>query len=261
MKSWKNSYNRDNAMNNVVKRYEDLLKDENIASSSYTLSAIDMLKPVLKRLRDKGIKSLMDLGCGYGILTLVIADFIGVEKVYAVDSDEQRLSFLNKIKGRSFAKEVIVVNHDFCKPINIDERIQLVTSFGSLEHVTCWDEVLENVRNVLVDGGYFLVSMPNLGSWVNRLALLLGYQPRDLEISKRKLFGVAPPYGDRVAGHVKIATFKAFKEYLADNGFEIVIAKPLYTRQNLLINLNLIDKIFSTSSLSRRFLILARKIA
>jgi SAM-dependent methyltransferase len=246
-------------MNNVVKRYEDLLKDENIASSSYTLSAIDMLKPVLKRLRDKGIKSLMDLGCGYGILTLVIADFIGVEKVYAVDSDEQRLSFLNKIKGRSFAKEVIVVNHDFCKPINIDERIQLVTSFGSLEHVTCWDEVLENVRNVLVDGGYFLVSMPNLGSWINRLALLLGYQPRDLEISRKKLYGVAPPYKNHgVAGHVKVATFRAFKEYLMDNGFEIVMAKPLYNKQNLLINL--IDKLLFAPSLSRRFVILARKV-
>jgi len=114
------------------------------------------------------------------------------------------------------------------------------------------------VNNVLVNGGYFLVSMPNLGSWVNRLALLLGYQPRDLEISTKKLYGVAPPYGHEVIGHVKVATFKAFKEYLMDNGFEIVIAKPLYNKQSLLINL--IDKIFSTPALSRRFIVLARKI-
>jgi len=194
MKSWKNWYDSDNAMNNVVKRYEDLLKDGNITGSSYTLSAIDMLKPVLEHLRGEGIKVLMDLGCGYGLLTLIVADFIGVEKVYVVDIDGQRLSFLDKMRGRSSAKEVTVLDHDFCKPINIGERVQLVTSFGSLEHVTCWDEFLENVKNVLVDGGYLLVSMPNLGSWVNRLALLLGYQPRDLEISRKKLYGVAPPY-------------------------------------------------------------------
>jgi len=252
-------YDRNNAMNNIVRCYDDLLKDESIVGSSYTLSAIDMLKPVLERLRGEGIKVLMDLGCGYGLLTLIVADFIGVEKVYAIDIDGQRLSFLDKMKGRSSAKEVIVLNHDFCKPINIDERVQLVTSFGSLEHITCWDEVLENVRNVLVDGGYFLVSMPNLGSWVNRLALLLGYQPRDLEISRKKLYGVAPPYRNHgVAGHVKIATFKAFKEYLMDNGFEIVMARPLYNKQNPLVNL--IDRIFSTPSLSRRFIVLVRKV-
>jgi hypothetical protein len=115
------------------------------------------------------------------------------------------------------------------------------------------------VKNVLVNGGYFLVSMPNLGSWVNRLALLLGYQPRDLEISTKKPYGVAPSYSYHgVIGHVKVATFKAFKEYLIDNGFEIVIAKPLYNKQSLLINL--IDKIFSTPALSRRFIVLAKKI-
>jgi len=169
--------------------------------------------------------------------------------------------FLDRIKSKSSAKKVIVLNHNFCKPINIDEKVQLVTSFGSLEHVMCWDEVLENVKNVLVDRGYFLVSMPNLGSWVNRLALLLGYQPRDLEISRKtrkKLYGVAPPYRNHgVVGHVKVATFKAFKEYLTDNGFEIVMARPLYSKQNLLINL--IDKLLSTPSLSRRFIVLARK--
>lgn len=246
-------------LDSVVKRYEDLLKDESIVGSSYTLLAIDMLVPVLEYLRGKGIKVFMDLGCGYGLLTFIVADFIGVEKVYGVDIDDQRLSLLNMIRSRSSVKEVILLNHDFCKPIDINEKVQLVTSFGSLEHVTCWDDVLENVKNVLVNGGYFLVSMPNLGSWVNRLALLLGYQPRDLEISTKKLYGVAPSYSYRgVVGHVKVATFKAFKEYLMDNGFEIVIAKPLFNKQSLLINL--IDKIFSTPALSRRFIVLARKI-
>jgi hypothetical protein len=33
-------------LDSVVKRYEDLLKDESIVGSSYTLHAIDMLIPV-----------------------------------------------------------------------------------------------------------------------------------------------------------------------------------------------------------------------
>ena len=90
----------------MIKRYEDLLKDESVATSSYTLSAIDKLKPVLEYLRGKGIKVLMDLGCGYGLLTLIVADFIGAEKVYAIDIDTERLSFLDRVKGRSSVKEV-----------------------------------------------------------------------------------------------------------------------------------------------------------
>jgi len=181
------------------------------------------------------------------------------KKVYDIDIDDQRLSLLNKIKSRSSAKEIITLHHDYCKPISINEKIQLVTSFGSLEHVTCWDEVLENVKRFLDDGGYFLVSIPNLGSWVNRLALLLGYQPRDLEISRKRLYGIAPPFKNHgVISHVKVATLKAFIEYLTDNGFEIVIARPLYNKQNLLVNF--VDKIFYTPSLSRRFVVLARKV-
>jgi cyclopropane fatty-acyl-phospholipid synthase-like methyltransferase len=149
---------------------------------------------VLKHLRNRDIKVLMDLGCGYGVLTFIIADFIGAEKVYAVDIDKSRLSILNEVKNRSLVKEVVALPHDFCKPINIDEKVQLVTSFGSLERISCWDDVFENIKKILADQGYLLISVPNLSSWVNRLALLLGYQPRDLEISTKKLYGVAPPF-------------------------------------------------------------------
>lgn len=155
--------------------------------------------------------------------------------------------------------EFVTLQQDFSKPLNLSEKVQLVTSFGSLEHTTCWDEVFENIKNSLVKGGYIIISMPNLASWVNRLALLLGYQPRDLEISGKKLYGVAPPFKTHgVVGHVKVATFKAFKEFLADSGFDIVMAKPLYSKTNPMINF--LDRLLNTSSLSRRYIFLARKL-
>jgi len=88
--------------------------------------------------------------------------------------------------------------------------------------------------------------------------LLLGYQPRDLEISTKKPYGIHRFYSKNIAiGHVKTATFRAFKEFLVDNDFKIIMAKPLYAKENFLINL--IDKILSTPALSRRFYILAKK--
>jgi len=85
-------------LNNILKRYEDFLKDQYIKGSSYTLSAIHLLEPAFKHLRNKNIKVLMDLGCGYGVLTFIIADFIGAEKVYAVDIDKTNYLFLTKLR-------------------------------------------------------------------------------------------------------------------------------------------------------------------
>lgn len=242
----------------LIEKYRPVLLNREVLGSSYTLMKLDSLKPMLEYLKNQEIKALLDLGCGYGVITLIVGEFIGAKRVYAVDLDGNRTSFLENIKKLS-PLDVTILNQDFSEPLNIPEKVQLVTSFGSLEHNANWDEIFENVKRVLVKGGYLLISMPNLGSWVNRIALLLGYQPRDLEISKRKLYGVAPPFKNHgTAGHIKIATFKAFKEFLIDNGFEIVNATPLYSTENILINL--LDKLFNTPSLSRRYTILARKI-
>jgi len=171
-------------LENIFEKYKQFLNDE-VRGSSYTLNAFSLLKPALEYLKSQDIKSMFDLGCGYGVLTLMIADFLKVKRVYVADIDEERLNFFKRLREESSVDDVIVLHQDFCKPIDVNEKVHLVTSFGSLEHVICWDEVFENIRNLLMNKGYILISMPNLGSWVNRLALLLGYQPRDIEISKK----------------------------------------------------------------------------
>lgn len=235
--------------------------NEEIKYSSYTLNApYYMLEPILEHIRGENVQTMLDLGCGYGILTVAIAEFLGVKKIIAIDVDEVRLRYLTEIViKRADNIELVALQQDFSKPLNLPEKVQLVTSFGSLEHTTCWDEVFENIKNSLVKSGYIVISMPNLASWVNRLALLLGYQPRDLETSGKKLYGVAPPFKTHgVTGHVKVATFKAFYEFLVDSGFDIVMTKPLYSKTNPMINF--LDRLLSTPSLSRRYIFLARKL-
>jgi len=38
-----------------------------------------MLEPILEHIRGEGIRTMLDLGCGYGILTVAIAEFLGVK--------------------------------------------------------------------------------------------------------------------------------------------------------------------------------------
>lgn len=168
--------------------------DEEIRNSSYTLNATYMLEPMLEYIQDKSIKNMLDLGCGYGILTVAIAQFLGVKKIYGIDVDEERLKYLTEhVIKRADNIEFVALQQDFSNPLYLPEKVQLVTSFGSLEHTMNWDEVFENIKNNLVKGGYIIISMPNLASWVNRLALLLGYQPRDLEISGKSFTALHRP--------------------------------------------------------------------
>jgi SAM-dependent methyltransferase len=182
------------------------------------------------------------------------AGFIGSHLVDRLNYIHQRA--VKKLNASGISVEIF--REDMCR-MNKSIQVDLVTSFGAMEHVFCYDEIIEYVRRVLRDGGYLLVSMPNLSSWLNRITLPLGYQPRDLEISKQKLYGVLKHFRDHSpAGHVKLVTYKAFKEFLENNGFSIVTAKALYSKESILVNI--IDFLLRNPSLGRRFIVLARKI-
>jgi len=221
--------------------------------SSYTLGSIEHLEPALRLLRSRTvIRSMVDLGCGYGVLTCIVAEYLGTEEVWGVDLNDERLNAEKPCK-------IVIVKHDLTKPITVERKFDLVISFGVLEHLDDWDIFITNAYTLLKKGGWLLLSAPNLGSWINRVALFLGYQPRDLEISKKKLYHVLPPYrGHLPVDHIKIATLGAIKEYLEDHRFKVVKAWPLYAKDSRVANI--IDGILRPfPSLARRFIVLAQK--
>lgn len=176
---------------------------------------------------------IADLGCGYGVLGRIVADYLGAAELLCVDIDSERLEV-----AKSLCDKVLLI--DITSPElgkRFPERYHLVMIHGVLEHVYDWDAVMVNVSDMLVNEGFLLLSIPNLGSWVNRLLLLLGYQPRDLEISRRGLFGVLKTrrHGAGPVGHVKIATYRALVEYLESFNFKIIRAYSLYSREHPLI--------------------------
>ena len=90
------------SLESIMRRYEGYLRSyPEVKDSSYTLNAIHLLKPVLNYLRKQNLISMLDLGCGYGILTLIVAEYIGVKRVYAMDIDLERLKFFEKVKKAS----------------------------------------------------------------------------------------------------------------------------------------------------------------
>jgi hypothetical protein len=90
-----------------------------------------------------------------------------------------------------------------------------------MDTLVSFDDLVREMHRVLRPGGYLLVTLPNLASWHNRIALLLGFQPRDVEISSEILPGVVPGYADESpAGHIHVPTLRAFLDLMRYHGFE-----------------------------------------
>jgi len=198
---------------------------------------------------------MLDLGCGYGGLTKYVASNLKIPDVYGVDIDDGRLEQA-RLKG------IHTCNLDLNKarlPFP-DGFFDLVTSFGALEHLVYFDNQLTESFRVLGNGRYLIVAMPNLASYVNRIALLLGYQPRDIEISRELSPGILPLYPHGFLGHIHSATLLAIKQMLNHYGFHIIkvtSSSPYQTNKLLKV----MDRLFSLwPSLGRRFIILAKKL-
>lgn len=65
-----------------------------------------------------------------------------------------------------------------------DNYFDLTTAIEVIEHLRTVDNLLMETFRVLRPGGLFMCSTLNLGSWINRLLLLFGYQPMHTEPSK-----------------------------------------------------------------------------
>ncbi len=109
---------------------------------------------------------------------------------------------------------------------------------------------------MLTPGGTLAVVLPNLGSWHNRLALLFGFQPRDVEFCSTRAVGLAPFYGSDVpSGHVHTPTLRAFREFMALMGLAEQRTVALRRRSVAPRALQVADSLLGRlPSLARRFL-------
>jgi SAM-dependent methyltransferase len=79
------------------------------------------------------------------------------------------------------------LNHD---PLPLEDgSVRVVTCFGVLAYLSLYDNVLSEASRVLAAEGWLLLSMPNLGSYTNRLSLLFGGQPHGVAVSRHREAG------------------------------------------------------------------------
>lgn len=233
---------------------------DNDLSQTCTLNMLGDLELVLRELEGRitSAKKLLDVGCGFGGLGMTLGDRLGIHEVHGMDIDSAAIT-------EASAKGMLVCYWDIGKypyPYPAD-HFDLVVSFGVLDRLPWFDDALREVYRMLRAGGYTIISLPNLAGWHNRLLLALGYQPRDIEVSKEMLAGVHPYYyrDDYPTGHIHTVTTSAFTDLMEHFGFCTVCVRsgqPLYMQKSFLMRT--LDLLMSKSPrMARRFFYVGQK--
>ena len=203
------------------------------------------------------VNRLLDIGCGYGGLPALVGEHIGAGEIHGIDIDPRVEEEANS-KG---VKTTIQDADEGGLPFP-DGHFEAVMTLGMMDYLVSFDGLIREINRVTAVGGRVLVTLPNLASWHNRLALLMGYQPRDVEISSEKLVGVSPGYkGETPAGHIHIPTLAAFTDLMDFHGFDTVkVTSGRPQQRSVASPLNWIDSIVARRpSLARRFYYVGQK--
>jgi SAM-dependent methyltransferase len=231
--------------------------DKGISAQARSVTDLDrVLDRLAKRDSVQG-GTLLDLGCGMGGLANHTGSRLGLTELIGVDLDAERL----KAAAARGVRPLLLDLNDEGLPL-ASGSVEVVTCFGLLAYLTLYDNTLSEAARVLDDGGWLIMSMPNLGSYGNRLALLFGYQPHAVAVSQHRQAGTIGRHRDpktsaNMPPLLHGATLRCMRELLGDYGFETEMVRgfaPGPRRRTL------VDGVASCfPSLSRRFLILARK--
>jgi SAM-dependent methyltransferase len=233
--------------------------DLGISALARSMPDLDRVLVGLVRRDSRRGGGLLDVGCGVGGLATYIGAKLGLDELVGIDVDDDRLK-------EAAARGVRPFNLD----LNVDAfplesgSMRLVTCFGVLAYLSLYDNALSESARVLEDGGWLLLSMPNLASYFNRMSLLFGYQPHAVAVSHHRQAGMIGHRRDDATSAnmpplLHGATLRCMRELLDSYGFDTEIVRGTVPgdRRKPLID-GLATRI---PSLSRRFLILARKRA
>ncbi len=235
--------------------FRETLTERDFQKNS-TLQSLNSLSGHLSTLQAQrdSIDTILDIGCNRGGFAAALGAHLDASTVYGIDTNPD-----SREHARERGLEVFDVDVETDAVPLEGDGVDLVLCFGLIEHIRYYDTLFSETYRVL-DDGFFWVTTPNLGSWLNRFALLSGYQPRNVEVSDERAVGTLPVYQkDRFLNHVHAPTYKALLELLEYHGFIPTETTALTPYQHSKIAA-LLDRIFSVrTAWGRRVSVLSRQ--
>lgn len=176
--------------------------------------------------------NFLDIGCGVGRSTLHLAEGLGVKQTSGVDVSADLVKHATR---RGIDAHVVDLDTESI-PYD-DASFDAVFCGEVIEHVRDTDFLLDEITRVLRPNGVCVLSTPNLASWINRIALLLGWQPFFTTVSGRHILGrpqwTSAGYGEGDIGHLHVFTTRALLELIAAHDLRLLAIKPYSFAQTM----------------------------
>jgi SAM-dependent methyltransferase len=145
---------------------ENFAKEDESKSLRYFDAQVIQSKKYWERLGgrpDFSGKVVLELGCGHGALSIDAA-LSGAEHVIGLDLMGSRIAFAKRIVAERFpniANKIEFHKMDIAD-IDLTDKVDIVLSKDTFEHIMGLDEVLLSVRRVLREGGLLITAFSPL---------------------------------------------------------------------------------------------------
>jgi SAM-dependent methyltransferase len=97
-------------------------------------------------------KRVLDLGCGHGALSVLMAK-LGAVKVVGVDLDEGRIDFARRNGAARYPEFANVLSFEAIDITDLQGEYDLVVSKDAFEHIDALEHVLDQIFRLLAPGG------------------------------------------------------------------------------------------------------------
>ena len=176
----------------------------------------DLKDTTLRELIKSGPDSVfLDLGCGDCKFTQRITEAINPRITIVADTIKARLNHAEDLGYKTIAV-------DLNKNIPLgSESIDIIHAGDVIEHLNDTDNFIKEIKRILKPDGYALISTPNLASWHNVAALMLGKQPQTCMVSDEILSNGMNEDDIYMPKHRRIFTFEGLKMLIEHHGLKV----------------------------------------
>ena len=158
---------------------------------------------ILRKINQLGGKSILDLGCGTGLLAVALTQ--PDREIFGIELDEA-----DSREAKAKGIEVITGNVEEAVQLTSGRKFDVLIAADILEHLANPSNLIEDFRILLTGAdGYAIISIPNIANITIRLQLLFG----SFNYTERGILD---------STHLRFFTKKSLTQLLLDSGFEIV---------------------------------------